>query len=109
MKFTLFKTPPHRVFNHVPIYYDEAKEKREERLKNAKEELGMLTDEEKMASVGSRIKGGMRRRRNDMFQQAYSEKKKSALRLIVIIIALLAIAYYLMGEYREEFYELFLK
>lgn len=109
MRVTLFKMPRHRVFHHVPIYYDEAKEKQAERLKNAKEELGLLSEEEKMAAVGSRIKEGMRRKRNDFFEQAYSERKKSNLRLIAIIVALSAIAYYLMGEYREEIFKLFFK
>ena len=77
MKINLFKLPRHRVFHHVPIYYDEAKEKQAERLQNAKEELGLLTEEEKMAAVGSRIRGGMRRKRADFFEQAYSERKKS--------------------------------
>ena len=109
MRVTLFKMPRHRIFHHVPIYYDEVKEKQAERLKNAKEELGLLSEEEKMAAVGSRIKGGMRRKRNDFFEQAYSERKKSNLRLIAIIVALGAIAYYLMGEYREEIFKLFFK
>ncbi|MBP8790923.1 MAG: hypothetical protein KBH01_05765 [Breznakibacter sp.] len=109
MRVTLFKMPRHRIFHHVPIYYDEAKEKQAERLKNAKEDLGLLSDEEKLAAVGSRIKGGMRRKRNDFFEQSYSERKKSNLRLIAIIVALGAIAYFLMGEYREEIFKLFLK
>lgn len=109
MRITLFKMPRHRIFHHVPIYYDEAKEKQAERLKNAKEELGLLSDEEKLAAVGSRIKGGMRRKRNDFFEQSYSERKKSNLRLIAIIVALGTIAYFLMGEYREEIFKLFFK
>ena len=47
MRISMFKVPSHRVFNHTPIYYDEAKEKQAERLHNAREELGMLTEEEK--------------------------------------------------------------
>ena len=102
MKISFFKTPPHRVFHHIPIYYDEAKEKQAERLKNAREELGMLSEEEKLAAVGSRIKGGMRRRRHDYFDQADSQRKRSTFRLIVIIVALIIIAYFLVGEFSEE-------
>lgn len=107
MRLTLFKMPRHRVFHHKPIYYDEAKEEQAERLKNAKEELGLLSEDEKLASVGSRIRGGMKKRRADFFEQAYSEKRKSAFRLVVIILALMGLAYWLMGEYKDAFFEVF--
>lgn len=107
MRLTLFKIPQHRVFHHIPIYYDEAQEKREERAQNAREELGLPTEDEKAARVGSKIKGGMRRRHQDFFEQSYAEKKKSTLRLVLIIVGLSLIAYYLMGEYRDVLFEMF--
>ena len=40
MAFNLsfFKTPKHRVFNYQPLYYDERKERLEERIAKAREE-----------------------------------------------------------------------
>ncbi len=36
--FSFFKTSKHRVFNYQPLYYDERKERMEERISNARSE-----------------------------------------------------------------------
>ena len=32
IRLSFFKTPKHKVFNYIPIYYDERKERMQERL-----------------------------------------------------------------------------
>ncbi len=98
MKFTFSKTARHRVFQHDPIYYDEQKEKREERERRIKEELGLLTDDEKEDGYADRIKGGMRRRIKSHYEVSRSEKRKSNLRLVIILIALMILGVYLIQE-----------
>lgn len=38
LNFSFFKTPRHRVFNYQPLYYDEQKEKMDERVTDADRE-----------------------------------------------------------------------
>ena len=106
MKFTFSKVARHRVFQHDPIYYDEKKEKREERERQIKEELGLLSDEEKDVRYADRIRGSMRRRMKSHFEVNRSEKKRSNLRLVIILIILMVIGLYLIQggmEWMETF------
>ncbi len=98
MKFTFSKVARHRVFQHDPIYYDEQKEKRDERERRIKEELGLLSEEEKETGYAGRIKGGMRRRMKSHYEVARSEKRRSNLRLVVILIVLMILGIYLIQE-----------
>ncbi|WP_430810600.1 MULTISPECIES: hypothetical protein [unclassified Carboxylicivirga] len=97
MKFTFSKVARHRVFQHDPIYYDEQKEKREERERRIKEELGLLTDEDK-EGYADRIRGGMRRRMKSHYEVNRSEKRRSNLRLVIILILLMILGMYLIQE-----------
>ncbi|MBS2096681.1 hypothetical protein [Carboxylicivirga linearis] len=96
MKFTFTRVARHRVFQHDPIYYDEQKEKREDRERRIKEELGLLSEEEKEKGYADRIKGGMRRRLKSHYEVTRSAKRKSNLRLILILIVLMIIGFYLI-------------
>ncbi len=100
MKFTFVKTTRHRTFHHTPIYYDEAKEEREERARRIKDELG-IEQEEDTRSTEDRIKGKMRRKIATHFDVARKEKRKSNLRLIVILIGLMIAFYYLFSTSKE--------
>lgn len=102
---SFFKVPQHRVFNYQPLYYDPEKERREQR----KKELG-LDDEEAEAdgasyTTGSLIRsGGMRMRHTQFTQKMESQKKKSQAILIALIIGLSVVAYYMVRDYWDEFY-----
>lgn len=96
MKFIFTKVARHRVFQHDPIYYDEKKEERKEREHRIKEELGLLSDEEKETGYAERIKGGMRRRIKSNYEVARSAKRRSNLRLVIILIILMVIGFYLI-------------
>ncbi len=101
MKFTFTKVARHRVFQHDPIYYDEKKEQHEERKHRIKEELGLLTDEEKESGYADRIKGGMRRRIKSNYEVVRSVKRRSNLRLVIILIILMIIGFYLIESGME--------
>ncbi len=94
MRFTFIKTARHRTFSHTPIYYDEAKEERDERARRVKEELGLELEEDNR-STEERIKGKMRRKIHGNFDVARKEKKRSNLRLAIILIGLFILFYYL--------------
>jgi hypothetical protein len=97
MKFTFFKIPSHRRFNIEPIYYDEAKAKRQERERRIREELGIdHTEGELQGSFEDRVRGKMKRRMKTHFEVTRSARRKSNLRLIIILITLMALVYYLL-------------
>lgn len=100
MKITFAKTARHRTFNHTPIYYDEAKEEREARAREIKNELG-IEQEEDERSIENRIRGKMKRKIAGHFDVVRKEKKRSNLRLAVIIIGLLMAFYYLLMSSTE--------
>ena len=93
MKITFFRLPKHRVFQHDPIYYDEKKEKQKKRERDARVELGILTDEEKTSGFEDRIRGKMRKRIKPPFSIALRERRKSNIRLLIIILILMFLAY----------------
>jgi hypothetical protein len=96
MRFSLFKTPKPRTFNHQPIYYSEAKEEMKERQRRAKEDLGLLTEDEKTMGYESRIRGKMRTRIKQNFTNVSQEHKKSNTRLLLILVGLGVLAYLLL-------------
>jgi flagellar motility protein MotE (MotC chaperone) len=100
MKITFFKTARHRTFNHTPIYYDEAKEEREERARRIKDELG-IEQEEDTRTIEDRVRGKMRRKIKTNYDVVRKEKRKSNLRIILIIIGLMILFYYLLDSSKE--------
>ena len=83
-----FRTPEHKRFHYEPIFYDERKEKLEERIRMIEQEYGIKPDDQPVRTLG---KGS--------FSGYYGRKKKaqrySNTRLVVIIAFLLFISYYL--------------
>ena len=110
MRISFFKIPNHRVFDHQPIYWDEAKEKREEREKRIKEDLGMLEDGEER-DYAARIRAGFRsgHKIKSHFEVRRREKRKSNIRLIIILIILILLAQYLVKSGQEWYTQFFAK
>ena len=85
---SFFKTPRHKSFNYTPRYYDERKERMEERIKNAEQELGL-----NKGGYSPTIKKGSFR---EYVQRGKAVKHQSNFRLIVILAALLLLAYLIL-------------
>jgi len=98
MRITFSKISRHRVFQHDPIYYDPKKEEQDARARRIKEELGLLSEDEKETGYAGRIKGGMRRRLKSHFEVTRSEKRRSNLRLAGILVILMILGLYLVQE-----------
>lgn len=83
-----FKVPRHKQFHYEPFYYDERKEKLEERIKQIEMEHGIEGEIERSRTI---TKGS--------FSHYFDRKKKtqgySATRLILITIFLLFVSYFL--------------
>jgi hypothetical protein len=83
-----FKIPQHRQFHYEPIYYDERKERLEERIREIEAEYGIKHGDQPLRTI-----------RKGSFSNYYGRKKKaerySTVRLIIIILFLAFISYYL--------------
>jgi len=87
-----FRLPQHKRFNYQPLYYDEEKEKREERIRAIEREMGIKHDESDgkyMPSIGRGSFSSMQTRRRK--SQRYSN-----LRLVILIILLFFITYFIL-------------
>lgn len=84
-----FKIPQHKRFNYQPLYYDEEKERREERLNRIRQDLGNEENEDHY--VSSITHGSMR----GYFDKTKRAKKHSNIRLIILIIFLLFVSYFI--------------
>ncbi len=94
MGLFFFRTPKPRHFNHVPIYYDEAKEELENLKNNAELEVKGKTDKEFKVNV----KGQFNKKRISTVKDfGQTEKKQSNLRLVLIIGFLLLLAYLILN------------
>ena len=85
---SFFKINKPRRFNFYPRYYDERKEKLQERIKKAEEELGIKSE---TSNIRTLQKGAMR----GYFPRTKRVRRTSNIRLIIIIVILLLISYYL--------------
>ncbi len=83
-----FKIPQHKRFHYEPIYYDERKERLEERIRQIEQEYGIKNGEDYTPTI-----------RKGFISHYYSKRKKaqrySTTRLIIILIFLGFITYYL--------------
>jgi len=86
---SFFRTPEHRSFEFRPRYYDENKEKREERERNIKRDLGIDLDDHNYTPRLTR--GSMR----GYINKSRAAQKQSNLRLFVIAGILVLIVYLL--------------
>ncbi len=108
MKISFIKVPRHRIFKHEPIYYDEIKERQAAREKNAKEELGLLSEEEVRMGYANRIRGGFKGKTiKSHYEVRRSIRKKSNVRLIIILIILILLAYYFFMSEQDWYLQLF--
>lgn len=106
MAISFFKVPRHKVFNYTPRFYDEEKERREERRK----QLGLADDEPAEGPVGSLLRNGAMRTRHESFsQRVQSQKRRSQLFLILLIVGMSLVAYLLIQEFADEFIEVLFK
>ncbi len=110
MRITFFKIPSHRRFQHNPIYYDEAKEKRIERERRIRSEMGLEPIEgDESVSFEDRIKGKIRESGiKSNFEVSRSIRRKSNFRLFVILIILFAL-FYLILQSGFDLFGLFFK
>lgn len=90
--FTKFLNPRKpKQFNYIPIYYDQEKEKREERIKTIKEKYNNPdTQKEYIPNIKGQFKAG--------YQQKKNIVHKINLRHIVILAVLFTIALLLMDK-----------
>ncbi len=111
MKFSFIKIPRHRVFDHQPIYYDEVKEKRAERERRIKEEMGLKSDDESDKDYAARIRAGFRsgHKIKPHYEVTRSIKRKSNIRLIIILVILILLAQYLVKSGEEWYIQFFAK
>jgi hypothetical protein len=83
-----FKIPQHKQFHYEPIYYDERKEKLEERIRQIEAEYGIKDGDRPVRSL-----------QKGSFSHYYDRKRKaqrySTTRLVIIIIFLLFVSYFL--------------
>ncbi len=87
MRFTLFKTPAHRIFNYIPRYYDPKKERQKNRKDNT---MGYVP--------GQQIRNRMR---HSIIDYRKSQNKYQRIRTIIIFITvgLLFLIAYLSVKY----------
>jgi hypothetical protein len=83
-----FKLPQHKQFHYEPIYYDERKERLEERIRQIEAEYGIKSDDSPIRAL-----------KKGSFTHYYERKRRaqrySTTRLIIIFIFLLIISYFL--------------
>ena len=83
-----FKVAQHKQFHYEPIYYDERKERLEERIREIEAEYGIKSEDRPARTI-----------RKGSFSSYYGKKKKaerySTMRLVIIVIFLMFISYFL--------------
>jgi len=86
-----FKTPTIRRYDHQPIYWDPAKERREERLERAKQELGMTEEDGAYKPLIRR--GTFREQRTTIPHQ---RRQSTIFRVLIIAFILIALVYWFL-------------
>lgn len=90
MGLFFFRTPRPNRFNHVPIYYDEAKEELENLKRNAEYEKRGVSDKEFKPNLKGQFK---KHRMNSSLEYGQDQRRKSNYRLLGIIAFLLLLGY----------------
>lgn len=86
---SFFKQYRPREFNFIPRYWDPDKERREERVRRIKQELGIVEDGD--TYVPSIQKGTMT---NYFRQKSKRVQKYTFIRLVIIVLVLILISYF---------------
>ena len=107
LRFGLFKTPKHKVFNYKPLYWDPEKEELNERIKRAQAEAGIIeaSDNPKSTHTRNMIRGS--------FQKAMYENRRYAgnqkfIRVIIILsFAIVLVALFYFTKIMEVIFSIF--
>lgn len=101
LRISFFKTPKHRVFNYSPIFYDERKEKLQERIAKIQDEMERekaekegLEWENKRYIPGKNIRGKFRESRENNRRHAMKTSTSKIIGLISIGILFVLIYYF---------------
>ena len=109
MNFSFIKVRKPKQFNYQPIFYDEAKEKRKERERKIREELGLppMEGDEKRSSE-EKIRGKFHAVRSEK-KIEFSRKTKqfSNVRLLIIVFILFMLVYIIYSSGLEKFLSFF--
>lgn len=93
MSFLVPKMRKPRGFNYQPIYWDPEKERREEQIKKAKADLGLISKEEAYSPGNLEGAFSIKGKKSDA---EYGRKQRgSNLSLVVILVLLLLLVYVL--------------
>ena len=85
-----FYTAKNKRFNYQPRYYDEQKEELENRIKRAKQELGLSEDDDTyIPNIKGQIRSGYRKK-------SRAARQKTGMRMIIILAILALIFYFLL-------------
>ena len=109
MQFSFIKVRKPKQFNYQPIFYDEAKEKRKERERRVREELGLppMTGDEKRSSE-ERIRGKFNAVRSEnRIEFARKTQQFSNKRLLTIILILFMLVYFIYSSGLEKILSFF--
>ncbi|MCL2072898.1 MAG: hypothetical protein FWH18_03185 [Marinilabiliaceae bacterium] len=110
MRLKFFHIPKPRRFNYQPVYYDEAKERRIERERRIREELGMsLPGEDQNRSAEQRIRGKFSSYRANTKDIEFTRRAKrtSNTRIVVLVVLIFTIMFYMGGFRLERLFSIF--
>jgi hypothetical protein len=100
IRFSFFKTPQHKVFNYTPIYYDERKERMQERLDAIEREKAEKEGREYKSEryiPGKHIKGKMH---SALENNRHSSMSPSLSRVVGLIsVGILFVMIYYFANY----------
>ena len=91
---TLFKIPPHKIFEFKARYYDPVKEEFDQRVERAKRDAGASSAINEKGEYVPAVKGQMRCYINRTY--ASTQRRNSNFRMIIIAAVLAFIAYYIL-------------
>jgi len=87
---SFFNKQEYHRFNIIPRYWDKSKDDNEQRVRNAKQELGITDNEDVyVPNIKGRMRSNLRNKMNDN----RGLKPASTTRMIIIFIALFMFAY----------------
>ena len=97
LRISFFKTPKHRVFNYTPIYYDERKERMQERLDaiaKEKAEKEGIEWKNKRYVPGRNIRGKMRENMEKNKRHSMSPSVSKIVGLVSLVVLFVLIYYF---------------
>ena len=108
MKLKLFHIPKPRRFNYQPVFYDEVKERRKERERKIREELGMPPMEgDENRTPEQRIRGQFTSTYSKDIEFSRRAKRTSNTRIVVIAAIIIMLIYFMLGSRLERLFSFF--